>query len=103
LIFFCKKKSKLNQKFQKTYPKSGNACHTPTYKEMLYKILRIRFLQIKRSLQDLSILHVIALVIILSGIGLSLAASFTSQKKGVENAWILAALTAASFLSLQLY
>jgi hypothetical protein len=70
---------------------------------MLYKILRIRFLQIKRSLQDLSVLHVIALVIILSGIGLSLTASFTSQKKGVDNSWILTALTAASFLSLQFY
>jgi hypothetical protein len=71
--------------------------------KMLDKILRIRFLQIKRSLQDLSVLHVIALVIILSGIGLSVAASFTSQKKGADNSWILAALTAVSFLSLQFY
>jgi hypothetical protein len=70
---------------------------------MLFKILRIRFLQIKRSLQDLSVLHVIALVIILSGIGLSLAANFTSSKKGVENGWTLAVITAASFLSLQFY
>jgi hypothetical protein len=70
---------------------------------MIKKILHIRYLQVKRSVQDLTVFHVVALVLIILSISLSFAARLVPNKAQNDNILTLVAIVASMLLFLQLY
>ena len=66
---------------------------------MIRKLLYIRYLQIRRDLQDLTFFHAIALVLILLFFGLSILSKIAFSP---ENTWALTFVLAISLLFIQL-
>jgi hypothetical protein len=68
---------------------------------MIQKFLHIRFLQIKRSLQDLSIGHAVALLLIVVFVALIfIIPSFFSLLKNEKSRWIMIGVVAAGILAI---